>query len=153
MSLLGRIKMYKFKVKNLADLNNVALAIIESLQGSEIIAVSGPLGVGKTTLAKALALNLNIKESISSPSFNILKHYTNFKHDKIKNFIHIDAYRLKKSSELKNIGIEDYFNLNESFIYIEWAEKVLDIIPSQRVIKVKIEFISENNYREITFYH
>jgi tRNA threonylcarbamoyladenosine biosynthesis protein TsaE len=135
--------MYQVNIYNLTDLNNFALALIKSCQGNEILAVSGPLGVGKTALAKAIAKYLNIKESISSPSFNILKKYSKFQHPKIKNFIHIDAYRLKTDSELIGIGIEDYLNLTDTLIYIEWAEKVLNILPLNRVINIKINFSSE----------
>ncbi len=143
--------MYKVLVKNLADLNNIALVITESVEGGEIVAVSGPLGVGKTALAKAIAHNLNIKETVSSPSFNILKEYSNLKHNRIKNFIHIDAYRLKKSSELFSIGIEDYLKLDKAVIYIEWAEKVLDILPLERVINLNIDFLANKQERLITF--
>ncbi len=144
--------MFKTTVKDLGDLDNVAWAIIDSFNKNEIIAVSGPLGVGKTALAKKITHNLGIKENITSPSFNILKIYSDLKHERIKKFIHIDAYRLKSSQELINIGMEDYLNFDNTLIYIEWAEKVLNILPPDRLINLKINFLVDKEAREITLF-
>ena len=94
-----------------------------------VLALYGDLGVGKTTITKEIAKHLGILEKVISPTFVIMKIYkTNDK--KFKNLIHIDAYRLEKSEEIKQLGFEDLLKDKNNLIIIEWPEKVEDYLPS-----------------------
>jgi tRNA threonylcarbamoyladenosine biosynthesis protein TsaE len=138
----------KFILKDLNETIGFGKDLALNCFGGEIFAVSGPLGSGKTSLAQGLALGFNIRTKVNSPTFNIIKLYLVKNHKTIKEFIHIDAYRLKSSQELISLGINDYFLANDKVIYIEWAEKIKDIIP-KKARKIKLDYYQNNDQRII----
>jgi tRNA threonylcarbamoyladenosine biosynthesis protein TsaE len=126
---------------------NFGLTLGKKCRGGEVFALCGNLGAGKTKLLQGLAKGLGVRSLITSPTFNILKLYTAA--GKIKNFCHIDAYRLKSEKDLIFLGVKEFFDSPETVTAIEWAEKVKKIWP-RNVKIIKIKAISENQ-REITF--
>lgn len=147
-----RICLMKIKTQNLKEFNAVAVKFAkENLQTSNarknalIIALSGDLGVGKTHFVKAVARELGIKTRVNSPTFVIMKRYKL----KNKNFIHIDAYRLKNEKEILNLGFEELINNLENIIFIEWAENIKKALP-KKYLKVKIKHL-EGESREISY--
>ncbi|MEK7580315.1 MAG: tRNA (adenosine(37)-N6)-threonylcarbamoyltransferase complex ATPase subunit type 1 TsaE [Patescibacteria group bacterium] len=70
------------------------------------------------------------------------------KRRRIKNFLHIDAYRLNSGRDLLDIGLEDWLNRPDTIIVIEWAERVRDIL-SKKIIKVNLKIGRKNNERII----
>ena len=123
-----------------------------------IVALSGDLGSGKTTLTKYLAKILGIKENIISPTFVLLKNYNlennrevldgNMREIPFRNFTHIDAYRFEKSSELLNLDWQNLISNSENLIILEWPEMVQDILPID-ILKVSLEHIDEKNRKII----
>ena len=96
-----------------------------------IICLDGELGSGKTVFTKGIANALGIQESITSPTFTIIKEY-----EGELPLYHMDVYRLEDSHE--DIGIEEYFDKGGVTI-IEWADMIKDILPEERLdIKIKI---------------
>ena len=85
-----------------------------------IIALSGPLGAGKTTLTKEIAKQLGITENVISPTYVLETEYKIPGSDKL--FIHIDCYRMESVDELIRLGIEKRINKN-NIVVIEWADK------------------------------
>lgn len=142
--------MKKIVLKNLADTLAYGHNLALSCQGGEILALSGPLGSGKTSLAQGLASGFKIRAKVNSPTFNIIKAYQVKNNDKIKQFIHIDAYRLKSSQELLRLGVEDIFSDKDSVVLIEWAEKVKDILPV-RAKRIRIDYYKKGKARIISF--
>jgi tRNA threonylcarbamoyladenosine biosynthesis protein TsaE len=88
------------------------------LGDGDIIALHGDLGVGKTTFVKGIARALEIGETLTSPTFNILAQYSGTMH-----LIHIDAYRLEGGEYL---GILDYAQ-HPFVIVVEWAEHLVEL--------------------------
>ena len=86
-----------------------------------VVGLKGDLGSGKTTLAKKIIAAYGIEESVTSPTFNIVKEY------KVENFhvFHVDLYRLSSVNEFYDLDLP-LFQENTLFL-IEWA----DIIPSE----------------------
>lgn len=117
-----------------------------TLQGGEILALSGNLGAGKTALVQGLAVGLGVKAKVNSPTFTIMKLYP-AKKEKIKQLCHIDAYRLSSGQELFDIGVEDYFVKADTVSAVEWAERVKSVWKNYSVITIKITSISENERR------
>jgi len=117
---------------------NLGRKFSQSLSGGEVIGFIGELGAGKTAFIKGLASGLNIKNTITSPTFILMKPYqSNF--NQIKKLCHIDAYRLRSGQDLLNIGVEDYLKKNNAVTVIEWADQVADILPKQTIfVKIKI---------------
>lgn len=122
--------------------------LASSFCGGEKLALFGDLGAGKTVLAKGIADGLGIKTKVISPTFNIMKVYPVRGHKSIKQFCHIDAYRLHSAKDLELIGFEDYCN-KSTVILIEWADKVSEII-NKNYQQIKIKHL-ENDSREISF--
>jgi tRNA threonylcarbamoyladenosine biosynthesis protein TsaE len=114
---------------------------VKTLKGGEVIGLIGDLGAGKTAFTQGLAKGLGIKNKVNSPTFVIMKLYPikNLKL-KIKNLLHIDAYRLKSASDLETIGALEYFGKPDTIVVIEWADRVKKILPPKTVIiKIKIK--------------
>lgn len=137
--------------KNLQDTFEIAKEWYENLNANEneavIVGLYGNLGSGKTTLTQSLAKYLNIKDSITSPTFVIEKIYK-IENSKFKNLIHIDAYRLESGRELQNLDFEKIVEDKDNLIIIEWPENVKEILPENH-IKIQCEFIDENTRKYI----
>lgn len=133
-------KMDKKIDKKYVDIKNCAL----------VIGFSGDLGSGKTAFTQLISKILNIKESVTSPTFVIQKNYkinlTNFP---FKKLIHIDAYRLESGSELLTLGFADLLSDPSNLIIIEWPKRVMDILPKDTKI-IKFSHINETS-RSIDF--
>ena len=125
---------------------NFAKKFATKLKGGEVLCLIGDLGAGKTAFTKGLAAGLGIKNTVTSPTFVLMKNYK-ARGGKIKYLAHIDAYRLEGGAQLLGIGAEDYFGDAECVTVIEWADKVKDIWPKTAI---KIEFkIGKGDKREI----
>jgi tRNA threonylcarbamoyladenosine biosynthesis protein TsaE len=119
----------------------------QSLHGGEVLALYGDLGVGKTALVQGVAAGLGIKATVNSPTFTIMKLYP-VKKEKIKQFCHIDAYRLSSGQELLDIGTDDYLGQADTVSAVEWAEKAESILPAE-VIRIKVQIIGEQKRKII----
>ena len=97
-----------------------------------IICLDGELGSGKTVFTKGIANALGIDESITSPTFTIIKEYTTGELP----LYHMDVYRLDSDDE--TIGLSDYLN-SDAVCIIEWSEIIADQLPEERLdIKFKV---------------
>jgi tRNA threonylcarbamoyladenosine biosynthesis protein TsaE len=86
------------------------------LQAGDVVTLSGPLGVGKTALARALLLALGHEGDVPSPSFAIVQPY-----DELELPVwHVDLFRLDDPSELEELGLE---SASDGVLLIEWPEK------------------------------
>ena len=92
------------------------------------IALSGELGAGKTLFVQGLARGLGLRSTIQSPTFVIMKRY-GVKHSQVKNFWHMDCYRIKKQNELGPLHLRDILKDPDTVIAIEWAERVRKLLP------------------------
>ena len=124
-------------------ITNSELETIEIAQNFEsekfenmIICLDGELGSGKTVFTKGIANALGIEESITSPTYTIIKEYT----DGEMPLYHMDVYRLDGNAD--GVGIEEYFNKG-GIVVIEWASTIKDILPEER-LEIKIKVIDEN---------
>ena len=101
-------------VSNLEELESFAKEFAKKLKGNELIALKGDLGAGKTTFTKFVGKELDVKEEIISPTFNIVKIYES----KLGPLYHIDAYRLE------DLGydpiLDDYLYDYNSLRFVEW---------------------------------
>ncbi len=130
---------------NLANLPQVAELIWDNLpnQTPVILALRGDLGAGKTTLTQQLLSRAGFKGVVSSPTFVIEKRYQLTKpFRKIKQIIHIDAYRLTKGNDLIKLGWDKLRQLENTLIIVEWPEIVADILPANTLF-VDLETIDE----------
>ncbi|HCY77180.1 MAG TPA: tRNA (adenosine(37)-N6)-threonylcarbamoyltransferase complex ATPase subunit type 1 TsaE [Ignavibacteriales bacterium] len=108
-----------------------------------IIILNGDLGAGKTFFIKQVLQKFNVTNA-NSPTFAIVNEYIGD-----ITFYHFDFYRINKESELHDIGIEDYFNDEQSIIFIEWGNLFPEVLPKKR-IQIKIDYNDEND-REFSF--
>ena len=117
-----------------------------------VVALEGNLGSGKTTFIQGLAAGLGIKESVLSPTFLILKEFTLRFSAKggpasgWKYFYHIDAYRLKNSVEILELGFKDLIKNHQNLILIEWADRIKKILP-KNVLRIKFLNLGGNKRR------
>ena len=93
----------------------------------DIVCLIGDLGTGKTALTNGIAVGLDIKEYITSPTFTIVNEYMG----RIPLF-HFDVYRIADSEEMYEIGFEEYLDGN-GVVVIEWADLIKDILPMEHI--------------------
>ena len=102
---------------------------------NKVILFHGEMGAGKTTFIKALSKALGVSEATSSPTFSLVNEYQTANGELV---YHFDVYRLKNESEAYDMGIDEYLYSGE-WCFIEWAEKILNLIPSEHsTISIKV---------------
>jgi tRNA threonylcarbamoyladenosine biosynthesis protein TsaE len=129
------------------DLTKVARELIKKISNNKnekaaILALSGDLGTGKTTITQEIAKIFGIKENLVSPTFVIMKKY-DIKKGIFKKLIHIDAYRLEKEIELIHLGWEELVSDKNNLIIIEWPERIVDSLKKENTYFVYLEHINE----------
>ena len=130
--------MNNYKITSYSENETVELAQnIESEKfPNMVICLIGDLGSGKTMFTKGFASSLEVKEEITSPTFNIIKEYTSGELP----LYHMDVYRL--DGKVDDIGLEDYYTKGGICI-IEWADMIRDYLPEER-LEIKFKLSSED---------
>lgn len=123
---------------NIENINDVARQIIDNFTTKTVL-FYGDMGVGKTTLIKAMVKILGSNDDVSSPTFSIVNEYDA---DTFRIY-HFDLYRIKDVEDIYNLGIEDYLFSNNWSI-IEWPEKLENIVPTHHD-RIDITLNSDNS--------
>lgn len=126
---------YKITTRNEKETIEIAQNLESEKFPNMIICLDGELGSGKTVFTKGIANALGITESITSPTYNIIKEY----HGE-SDLYHMDVYRLNGNTE--GLGIEEYFTKG-GVVVIEWAETIKDILPKER-LDIEFKVVDEN---------
>jgi len=126
-------KVVKEIVEILASTNNSAAAVM---------ALYGDLGAGKTTFTQELGKQLGVSETVTSPTFVVMKHYQTDRLERFTDLIHIDAYRIESIDEMRVLGFADLLKQKGTIICIEWADKISDLLP-QDTFHLRFEHQSE----------
>ena len=127
---------YKITTKDEMDTLLLAQNIESEKFPNMVICLIGELGSGKTVFTKGFAASLGIKDTITSPTFTIIKEYDSGELP----LYHMDVYRLEDSVE--GIGFKDYFNKGGVTI-IEWADLIEKQLPKNR-LEIKFKVIDED---------
>ncbi len=127
---------------------NIAKNLVKNLKSATVIALFGDLGSGKTTFIQGLAAGFGIKKRVLSPTFIFLRSYQLKNKGQLRNFHHIDLYRITQPRELAALGLEEFIDDKNSITAIEWAEKLVTL--PKEAIKISFEIIdSERRKIEI----
>ncbi|HZJ76210.1 MAG TPA: tRNA (adenosine(37)-N6)-threonylcarbamoyltransferase complex ATPase subunit type 1 TsaE [Oscillospiraceae bacterium] len=120
-------------ISNQRKLEEIAEKLGELVNSGDIICMSGDLGAGKTTFTQALAVSLDVKDYVTSPTFILINEYQG----RIPLY-HFDVYRIGDISEMEDLGYDEYF-YSDGVCVIEWADLIKDILPQDYLwIEIKI---------------
>ncbi len=123
-----------------AELDVVARELLAQSDNRTNWLFYGEMGSGKTTLIKAIARQLGVTETMSSPTFSLVNEYSLPSGRKV---YHVDLYRLASERDVSDIGMEEYLNSGQ-YCFIEWPEKLGAFTPLQHV-GVRLRTIDEHH--------
>jgi tRNA threonylcarbamoyladenosine biosynthesis protein TsaE len=124
---------------DLAAMETLGARIAERLRVGDVVALSGPLGTGKTTLARAIIAALGHHGEVPSPSFTIIEVYES--PSMRLPLVHADFYRLARVEEAEEIGLEDY--RQGAALVAEWPEKAGGFSHEPACLSITLEFAEE----------
>jgi tRNA threonylcarbamoyladenosine biosynthesis protein TsaE len=118
-------------------------AVAKLLQPGDVVCLSGPLGAGKSTLARALIRALTTPdEDVPSPTFTLVQFYEG---PRLK-VAHFDLYRLTDPDEAYEIGLDEA--LDDGAAVIEWPERLAGRLPPDR-LDVEISLAEDTEGRRV----
>lgn len=123
-------------IDSLDDLEKVADAVLESLNGRNVVAFFAPMGAGKTTLISAIMEHCGSQDTVTSPTFALVNQYYTATQEAV---YHFDFYRINSISEAFDMGYEEYFYSGELCL-VEWPEKIEQLLPDDTMV-VRIEIL------------
>jgi tRNA threonylcarbamoyladenosine biosynthesis protein TsaE len=120
-----------------------------STDNATVVALAGDLGAGKTTFVKQIAEILGITETVTSPTFVIMKSYET--EDLVfETLVHMDAYRIEDDSAMRPLNFETILSQSKTLVCIEWAERISTFLPAN-TIKIDLDALPHGQHK-ITYY-
>ncbi|GAB3799313.1 tRNA (adenosine(37)-N6)-threonylcarbamoyltransferase complex ATPase subunit type 1 TsaE [Virgibacillus kimchii] len=132
------MKTYELVTYSESETKRIAARLAVFLKAGDVVTLEGDLGAGKTAFTKGVASGLGVKDTISSPTFTIIKEYQGN-----LPLYHMDAYRLEYAEE--DIGFEEYFE-GDGVCVVEWASYIESFLPENR-LNIKIAYVDERTRR------
>jgi len=119
----------------------LARKLVPAFRPGDVIVLEGSLGTGKTVFVRGLALALDLDvDKVNSPSYTLVNEYPGR-----RPLYHFDLYRMQDTSELIEIGWDDYLQ-REGLIAVEWGMRAAECLPESYYL-VELEIISESERR------
>ncbi len=134
--------IYNFNIQEENKTRIIAEEVSKICKKGDVLAISGEMGVGKTTFIKYFIQKITKAKSVPSPSYNIILPYES----KYSTIFHMDAWRLKNHNEALALGITEMFD--NSIFLVEWAEKIKVILPTD-CLKLLIKNIKNKRFIKI----
>jgi tRNA threonylcarbamoyladenosine biosynthesis protein TsaE len=100
-----------------AETERVGILLGERLQQGDVVLLTGELGAGKTTFVRGVAQGTGSKAHVASPTFQLLRIYPGR-----LQLAHVDLYRVEKSSELRDLGLDEL--ATDGAVVVEWGERL-----------------------------
>ncbi len=100
------------------------------LRPGAVVLLLGPLGAGKTVLAKGMARALGVRDEVISPTYTIVSEYQG----ESTRVYHVDLYRIDGREQLENLGLDDLLR-GDAVVIVEWGEKLEPMLdgPCMRI--------------------
>ena len=117
----------RFLSRSAEETERLGEQLARRLRRGDVLAFTGPLGMGKTAFTRGLARGLGCRGRVTSPTFTIVNEY-----EGETPLFHFDMYRLGSSDELFDIGWDDYL-ARGGVCAVEWSERVSDALPAGTV--------------------
>ena len=133
--------MNEIIIHSLEDIKCAASEFVALIGERRIFAFYGNMGAGKTTFIKAICEELGVTDAVSSPTFAIVNEYAS----NMGSIYHFDFYRIKRSTEVLDLGFEDYA-YSGNLCLMEWPELIEEFLPEE-TIEVRIEEIEDGKRR------
>lgn len=110
--------------RSVQETERLAASFAAQLSSGSFVALSGPLGAGKSVIARAIGTAWGVTAPMPSPTYTIMAV-----HQGRVPIYHMDLYRLGSSDELEMAGVSDYFQ-GDGICLVEWADRIRDVWPS-----------------------
>ena len=125
------------ELPDLAAVEDLGARIAARMRAGDVVALSGPLGAGKTTLARAILRAAGHEGEVPSPTFTLIEMY-----DALDPPVaHADFYRLEHPSEAEELGLEDY---REGAVLIaEWPERAGGFAHEPGCLQIAVSFADD----------
>lgn len=120
---------------------------VAQLPHGTLVLLSGPLGVGKTTVTQMIAKALGSDAQVSSPTYTLVNEYPTPQ----GTLVHIDAYRLGDAMALEQLGLDEYLERGR-LVIVEWGEELLHEFPEAEFLR--LDFASnelDDERRKVTW--
>jgi tRNA threonylcarbamoyladenosine biosynthesis protein TsaE len=110
-----------------------------------IVTLSGDLGSGKTTLARAICRGYGVPNDVTSPTFTLVHEFAGAR----SAVYHLDLYRLRGPDDLANLGWDDILSA-EALVLIEWPERAGDLLPRDHV-PIQLQHLPDDPTRRLLY--
>ena len=125
-------RLLEQRVFDADQMHELGVSLSKQFRAGDLIVLVGPLGAGKTTLARGIGEGLNAIGNVSSPTFVIAR--THRRENSDVPLVHVDAYRLGSAAELDDLDID----FENSIVLVEWGKGLLDGI-SENWLEIDID--------------
>ena len=138
MEFVGKKYDFELFINSKDEMIELGKMVGEASYPNLLITLNGDLGAGKTTFTKGIALGLDIKSIVSSPTFTIMKIY-----EGRLTLYHMGVYRI--NNPFSDFELEEYFEL-DGVCVIEWAENIKELLPDE-YLSLFIEDLGDDKRR------
>jgi len=132
------------KTRTERETEEIGSALASDLSPGTVVALTGPLGSGKTVIVRGIARSLGIAEAVTSPSFTIVSEY-----EAPTPLVHVDLYRTGSDEELELLGLDEIL-ARPAIIAVEWAEKATSFIRADDESVIRVRLRIDGSEREVT---
>lgn len=119
-------------------------AFARSLRPPAVVGLSGELGAGKTTLVRAIAAGLGVRQAVTSPTFALVHRYDGAG----CTVYHVDGYRLRRPSEAADLGFDEMAREADAVILVEWPERFDAALPAL-THRIRLAYLDDPSLRRL----
>lgn len=135
------MRNFKFESNSENETYEIGKAFAKTLSLGSTVCFYGDLGAGKTEFIKGICDELDVKQVVTSPTFNLMNKYDFSAHGFSGVIYHVDLYRIEKEDELFEIGFNECIHSDDVIKLVEWSEKAEGFLPDNRI---NITILSDN---------